>query len=90
MCILLNGARRFLVGSSMSQCLLTQKVVVIIDIGILRSNYISHREIDTQRESNFRGSSPIEASTSGSGEIRLIIAVVAAECGINNIVVEVV
>lgn len=42
------------------------------------SKEISHREIKTQRESNFRGSIPMEASTLGSREIKLIIAVVAA------------
>ncbi len=57
---------------------MTQKGVVIIDIGILRSREISHKKIETQRESSFRGSSPMEASTSGSGEIKLIIAMVVA------------
>ena len=42
------------------------------------SREISHREIETQRESSFRGSSALEASTSGFGEIKLIIAIVAA------------
>jgi len=56
----------------------TQKGFVIIDIGRLRSKDISHKEIETQRESSFRGSNPMEASTLGSGEIILIIAVVAA------------
>jgi len=42
------------------------------------SKEISHREIETQRECIFRGSNPMEANTSGSREIRLIIAIFAA------------
>ena len=42
------------------------------------STDIFHWEIETQRKSSFRGSIPMEASTSGSEEIKLIIAVVAA------------
>jgi len=48
--LILNGARRILVGRSMSQCLVTQKGVLIIDIGRLRGKEISHKEIKTQRE----------------------------------------
>ena len=50
---------------------------MIIGISILRSREITHRDIETQRESSFRGSCPMEASTSGSREIILIIKVVA-------------
>lgn len=64
-------------GRLVSQCLVTQKGVVIIDISILRSREISQKEIETQRESSFRGRNPMEASTLGSREIRLIIVVVA-------------
>lgn len=55
---------------------MTQKGVVIIDIGKLRRRDISHREIETHRESSSRGSNPMEACTSGSKEIKLIIVVV--------------
>lgn len=48
------------------------------NIGRLRKKNISHREIETQRESSFKGSNPMEASTSRYGEIRLINAVVVA------------
>ena len=78
MCRLLNGAKRLLVGRSANQFLVTQKGVVIIDIGRLRRNKISHREIETHKESSFRGNNPMEASTSGSRETKSIIAVVAA------------
>jgi len=61
----------------MSQCLVTQKVPMIIDIGIFRSRDISHRDIETQREFSFRGIIPMEVSTLGYGEIRHIIAIVA-------------
>ena len=62
----------------MSQCLMTQKKVLIIDIGGLRSKDISHREIETYRESSFRGRNPMEASTLRFGEIRCIIAAIVA------------
>lgn len=62
----------------MSQCLVTRKGVVIISIGKLRSREIPHMEIKTKSESSFRGSIPMEASTSGFWEIRLIIAIDAA------------
>ena len=64
-------------GRSVSQYLVTKKGVVIIEIGRLRSKDISHIEIETPGESSFIGRNPMEASTSGYGEIRLIIAVVA-------------
>jgi len=54
------------------------KEVLLIDNNRMRSIEISHREIETQRESSFRGSIAMEASTSRYGEIRLIIAVAAA------------
>ena len=54
MCTILNGKRRFRVGRSMSQCLVTQKGVVIIDIGRLRSIGIFHREIKIKSESSSR------------------------------------
>ena len=76
MCRLINGAKRLLVGRSLSQYLVTQKGHVTIDIGILRSRDISHREIETQRESSFRVRIPMEARTSRYGEIILIILVV--------------
>jgi len=59
MCRLLNGARRLLAGKSVSQFLMTQKGVVIVDIGRFRSNNISHREIETQRDYSFRGNKPM-------------------------------
>lgn len=61
----------------MRQFLVTNEGVVILDIGRLTSSDISHWEIDTHRESSFRGSSPMEASNSGFRKIRQIIAVVA-------------
>lgn len=70
------GARRIPVGRSMSQWLVIEKGFVIIDIGILRRREIYQKDIETQRESSFRGRNPMEASTSGSGEIRLIITLV--------------
>jgi len=60
MCRLLNGDRIILVGRSMSEFLVTQKGVVIIDIGRLRSEDITHKEIESQWESSFRGSIPME------------------------------
>ena len=65
-------------GRSMRKYLVTQKGVLIIDIRILRSRDSSHREIETQRESSFKGSIPMGDSTSGSRETKLIIVVVAA------------
>jgi len=67
-----------LVGISLGQCLMPQKGVVTIDIGRMRSKEISHKEIKIQRESSFRGSNPMEGSTSRYGKIKLIIVVVAA------------
>jgi len=61
----------------MRQYLVTQKGVVIIDISRI-SRDISHREIETQMESSFRGRNPMEASTLGYREFKIIIAVVAA------------
>ena len=61
----------------MRQHLVTNKGVVIIDIGRLTSSGISRWEINTHRESSFRASSPMEASTSGSRKIRQIMALVA-------------
>jgi len=55
----------------------TQRGDAIIDIGIFGSKYSSNWEIETQRDSSFRGRNPMEASTSGPVEIRLIIIVVA-------------
>jgi len=73
---LLNGARRPLVGRSMSQCLVSPKKVVIIKIGRLRNINISHMEIETQRESSFKGINPMQVMTSRSNEIKPIIALV--------------
>ena len=55
MCRLLDGARSLLVGRSVSQCPVTQNGVVIIDIGILKSIGIFHREIMIEIESSFEG-----------------------------------
>ena len=58
MCKLLNAVGRMLMGISVSQCLVTQKGFVFIDIGIFKGNDIYHWEIETKRESSFIGSKP--------------------------------
>jgi len=69
MCRIINGARRLLVGRSMSQCLVTQKGVLIIEICILRRREISHKEIESHKEYSFRGIIPMEAILQDLGRL---------------------